>query len=126
MNEKDAVRRPQSRFAAGVMPLPITMADDPAPTPAASGVDAVLNERGQRYGKFIDHAGISQRLKSVMKRGMGRDKWKSLRSDQKEAIEMICHKLARVANGDPDYADSWMDIAGYSKLVADRLEGVER
>ncbi len=28
--------------------------------------------------------------------------------------------------GDPNYADSWVDIAGYAKLVADRLEGVER
>ena len=29
-------------------------------------------------------------------------------------------------NGDPNYADSWIDIAGYAKLVSDRLEGVER
>ncbi len=30
------------------------------------------------------------------------------------------------APGDPDYADSWHDIAGYAQLVADRLNGVER
>ena len=35
---------------------------------------------------------------------------------------MICHKIGRIVNGDPDYADSWIDIAGYAKLVADRLE----
>jgi hypothetical protein len=35
---------------------------------------------------------------------------------------MIFHKLARIANGDPNYHDSWHDIAGYAKLVADRLE----
>jgi hypothetical protein len=38
---------------------------------------------------------------------------------------MICHKLGRIVNGDPNYADSWIDIAGYAKLVADRLEGKE-
>jgi hypothetical protein len=30
-------------------------------------------------------------------------------------------------NGDPYYADSWVDIAGYAQLVANRLnrEGVQ-
>jgi hypothetical protein len=49
-----------------------------------------------------------------------------LDADQLEALEMICHKIGRIVNGDPNYADSWIDIAGYAKLVADRLEGVER
>jgi hypothetical protein len=39
---------------------------------------------------------------------------------------MICHKLGRIAAGDIDYADSWHDIAGYAKLVEDRLNGVEQ
>ena len=54
------------------------------------------------------------------------DRNKSLKADQQEALEMILHKIARIVNGDPDYADSWVDIAGYAKLVADRLEGIER
>lgn len=64
-------------------------------------------------------------MKANIRAQMG-TKWHSLASDQKEALEMIAHKLARIINGDPDYADSWVDIAGYSKLVADRLEGVVR
>ncbi len=35
---------------------------------------------------------------------------------------MIFHKIARIINGDPNYADSWVDIAGYATLVANRLE----
>jgi hypothetical protein len=35
---------------------------------------------------------------------------------------MVVHKIGRILNGDPHYADSWVDIAGYAKLVADRLE----
>jgi len=31
-----------------------------------------------------------------------------------------------ILNGDPNYVDSWVDIAGYAKLVADRLEGNAR
>ena len=35
---------------------------------------------------------------------------------------MIVNKLARIYNGDPNYSDSWRDIAGYATLVADRLD----
>ena len=40
-----------------------------------------------------------------------------------EAINMICHKLGRIANGDPTYDDSWRDIAGYAMLVVRYLNG---
>ena len=48
---------------------------------------------------------------------------KTFDMDQAEAIDMIFSKLARILNGDPNYADNWIDIAGYATLVADRLEG---
>lgn len=84
------------------------------------GVDSTLEERGKRYGKFIGHAAIAQTLKSAMQNTAA---WNKLHSDQKEALEMIQHKIARILNGDPDYADSWHDIAGYATLVENRLNG---
>ena len=45
--------------------------------------------------------------------------------DQREALEMIQHKVARILNGDPTYTDNWIDIAGYATLVANRLEKEE-
>ena len=83
-------------------------------------IHAILEERGTRYGKFEDHAEISQMLKRMImlyaeKRGT------LLADDQSEALSMIAHKIARIINGDPDYEDSWRDIAGYATLVADRL-----
>lgn len=89
----------------------------------AGGIDAVLDERGARYGKFAEHAIICQTLTGTMRI---REGWDRLTCDQREALEMIAHKIARILNGDPNYADSWVDIAGYAKLVADRLGGVER
>lgn len=86
-------------------------------------IDATLAERGSRYGKFKDHAAISQCLSGVMR---SREGWERLDDDQREALAMIAHKIARILNGDPDYADSWVDIAGYAKLVADRLQGTVR
>ncbi len=83
-------------------------------------VEAILNERGTRYGTFAHHAECAQRLKHVVRDELMRRN-KGLAADQQEAIDMILHKLARVINGDANYADSWVDIAGYAKLVADRL-----
>jgi len=88
-------------------------------------IDAVLDERGSRYGKFESHAEITQTLKREAARYLIRQR-KELSFDQQEALDMIFHKIGRIINGDADYADSWVDIAGYAKLVADRLEGKAR
>jgi hypothetical protein len=76
-----------------------------------------LKQRQKTHGNFQTHAKISQQLKAVL--------WEhghqSLDHDQVEALEMICHKIARILNGNPNTYDHWHDIAGYSTLVADRL-----
>jgi hypothetical protein len=90
----------------------------------ATSVDATLTERGARYGKFEGHAKITQDIKTAYAKTSN---WHTkLTDDQREALEMIAHKIGRILNGDPDYADSWHDIAGYAKLVEDRLNGVSR
>jgi hypothetical protein len=90
-----------------------------------AGVDAILTERGSRYGKFLSHALVTQMFKGTMMSFLN-SRNKTLVPDQQEALEMIFHKIGRILNGDPNYADSWIDIAGYAKLVADRLEGKTR
>ena len=91
-----------------------------------SNVDTVLNERGSRYGKFVDVAAATQAIQQALYDQFATDKLRDLPSDMGVALDMICHKLARIAVGDENYVDNWVDIAGYSKLVADRLEGIER
>ncbi len=82
-------------------------------------VTSTLKSRGKRYGKFEDHAVISQDLQDVMRNA---DKFSKLAPIQKEALIMIQHKVARILNGDPDYGDNWHDIQGYAKLVEDWIE----
>jgi len=89
-------------------------------------VTKVLEERGARYGKFRDHATVTTSLKDVIRGHRQLHRLDKLADDQQEALDMICHKIGRIVNGDPNYADSWVDIAGYAMLVADRLEGIER
>jgi hypothetical protein len=85
-------------------------------------IDKTLAERGTRYGTFAGHAEVSQAIKRVMANELAKRN-KQIADDQWEALEMIAHKIARIINGDADYSDSWVDIAGYAKLVADRLDG---
>lgn len=89
----------------------------------SESIDTILKERGAKYGKFTGHAKITQDLKYII---CTTGKWGTLKPDQREALEMIMHKIGRILNGDPDYADSWDDIAGYAKLVGDRLNGLVR
>lgn len=85
-------------------------------------VAEVLAERGSRYGVFTGHAAVTQRLKEAIAEEL-KARGKRLMPDQQEALDMICHKIGRIVNGDHNYDDSWVDIAGYAQLVAKRLQG---
>lgn len=87
-----------------------------------STIDTTLAERGTRYGAFTGTADIIQNMKATMQQS---PKWGELASDQKEALEMVVHKIGRILNGDPQYIDSWTDIIGYARLVEARLLAAE-
>ena len=86
----------------------------------SKGTEALITERGTRYGKFKDGADIMQSLKGTMR---DVDGWNNLTASQKEALDMIQHKIGRILNGDPTYDDSWKDIAGYATLIVNELNG---
>lgn len=89
---------------------------------APTSIEGTLEQRGSRYGAFPRHALITQAVKRAM---ADSPNWSKLRADQREALEMIAHKIGRILNGDPNYHDSWHDIVGYAKLVADSLAEAE-
>jgi hypothetical protein len=77
----------------------------------------LTEERGKTHGSFASNARISQELKTVIKR------FEYNYSDvQKEAIDMICLKLSRIASGHANFKDHWDDIAGYAHLAAQECE----
>lgn len=78
----------------------------------------LLAERGQTHGDFSLHAQITQEIKQTMSEQRN---WKDLSQVQKEALEMIAHKIGRILAGNPDHKDHWDDIAGYARLVTERL-----
>ena len=111
-----AIAEHDQRYAAGSAPLKIEMFDFP------DQVDETLDARAVEYGKFIEGAEVMQMLKRVVLNALN-NRDKTLAHDQAEAMDMIIHKIGRIVNGNPDVVDHWLDIAGYAKLVADRLEG---
>lgn len=82
-------------------------------------LDKILKDRHNTYGSFMSQALLTQTFKEVARRSTN---YEHMAVDQKEAIDMIFTKIARILNGNPNYIDSWTDVMGYAKLVADRLE----
>lgn len=82
-------------------------------------IEETLAERKSRYGKFEFQAEIEQNIKRVFN---ATPNWKTLPDDSKSSLEMIATKLSRILYGDPNYADSWHDLAGYAQLIVKRIE----
>lgn len=82
-------------------------------------IEKTLQERAKTHGHFESHSRISQCIKTQMFNAHG---YSSLNAMQREALDMIAHKIARILNGNPNHHDHWHDIGGYATLVAKELE----
>ncbi len=75
----------------------------------------LLNERETAHGDWRHTAALAQGIK---------DNWRNCRSlseSQREALDMIATKIARILSGNADEPDHWRDIAGYATLAAEHL-----
>ena len=78
----------------------------------------VLDERAKTHGDFTDNAEIAQRLKAVIYSGRH---YQTLTLVEREALDMICHKMARAVSAEKYHQDNYVDIAGYATLVVERV-----
>ena len=81
-------------------------------------VRQTLKTRQDQYGSFEDVAMFTEQMVDVMRKGY----YEKLAYNQKMALYMICSKMARIVNGNPNHKDSWHDIAGYATLIDNELE----
>jgi len=88
-------------------------------------VNKTLEDRAKNYGDipYSARAAVSQAIKSVLRSAPG---WGALSDAQKEAMEMIAHKQARIVGGAAKLPDGWHDIAGYATLAEQELEMEEK
>lgn len=82
-------------------------------------VTEILEERQSTHGTFEESATTVQRIKVIMR---STPNWDKLSNAQREALEMLQHKVGRILHGDPYLLDSVRDIIGYAQLVYDELE----
>jgi len=82
-------------------------------------INQILEQRKSQHGDLLTQSTISQSMKDCMRFTQN---WNNLKQDQKECLEMIVHKIARILAGDPNFVDHWDDVSGYSILVANRLK----
>lgn len=80
--------------------------------------DQLLAERAKTHGEYSEHARCTQ---GIMRLLMAEKNWDTLTDIQKESLHMFAHKMGRIVTGNPDVHDHWDDIAGYAKLVSDRI-----
>jgi hypothetical protein len=87
-------------------------------------IEETLNERGKRYGDFRSFAVIVQGFKDIAFDTPG---WKNMPPYQKEALELVFHKIGRMLNAVEGgyYDDNWRDCIGYCQLVLAHLEELQ-
>ena len=78
-----------------------------------SDVNKMLIERGKQHGDYADVSRIAQSIKEVYRTAPN---WEKLPDAQKEALELIATKQARILSGDNGLRDHWEDIGGYAEL----------
>jgi hypothetical protein len=77
---------------------------------------SVLQERSATHGDFAHGAVVSQRLKFALAEGTN---WEAVDVVQREALEAVAGKLARIVTGDASFLDHYRDIIGYTQLAMD-------
>lgn len=73
----------------------------------------LIEARATTHGDYTKTAALSQRLKNELRSEAG---WSLLTDRQREALDLIAMKIARILCGDPTHADHWDDIGGYADL----------
>lgn len=79
-------------------------------------IDVTLSAREVTHGKYRDTAEIAQELKGVVRKNDAQ-----LTDPQRETLDLICTKIARILSGNPNEPDHWHDIAGYARLIEKEL-----
>lgn len=80
----------------------------------------LLNKKEVTHGDYSEASEISVQLKNVIQNAVFRRAKRgapNLTSRQRESLDMICTKMARIIAGDPSAAEHWEDIVGYANLI---------
>lgn len=78
-------------------------------------IDKILDKRQDTHGKFRNVAASAQAIKAIITNGQS---YGMLVPEQRESLDLIATKIARIIEGNPNHKDGWVDIEGYARLVS--------
>lgn len=81
-------------------------------------VHETVAKRDSVHGPFVQTANKAQQLKYSIRSGAN---YENLSVVQRESLDMIASKIARILSGDPNEPDHWHDIAGYAVLAENEI-----
>lgn len=84
-------------------------------------MNSIINEREKTHGPFVTVAAKAQQLKDMIQGGKN---WDEMDDVQRESLQMIASKIARILAGNHDEVDHWRDISGYAELVVRELDRI--
>lgn len=74
----------------------------------------IIENREKAHGNYLHQATMAQAQKKLLRDSPG---WHHLSPEQRESLDMVCVKISRIMNGNPNEPDHWLDMAGYATLV---------
>jgi hypothetical protein len=73
----------------------------------------IIPNRDQQHGGMEAVGQLAQQIKGAMR--YGGSNWHRLTPGEREALDMIAHKISRILSGaDPHDPEHWTDLAGYA------------
>lgn len=84
---------------------------------------SLLAERARTHGDFRSTAWVAQTLRDTFRHELG---WRDLSTVQREALDSMAVKIARILSGDANCADHWVDCIGYAELALVEIRETEK
>ena len=81
--------------------------------------DLTIPNRDEQHGGLEAVGLLAQNMKGTLRAGAN---WHRLTPAQREALDMMMHKVARILSGDSQLRDHWLDAAGYPLCIARMME----
>ena len=88
--------------------------------PLGGNTPSTIAARQSTHGIFSENTKFIQAAKDLARQGPN---WATMPAYQREAVDMLMHKIGRILYGDPSHLDHWVDISGYSDRVVKTIKG---
>jgi hypothetical protein len=81
-------------------------------------IQELISKRAETHGSWPMTAHVAQAIKAAIH---NTPNWETMSSSEREGLDMIAQKLARILTGDHMADEHWEDIIGYTEMIRREL-----